>query len=69
MTTKLNAKTDAKFPKYKHQLCPAEIVLILNAKESTFLVETMSRVFQTVQGGTLVPDPSGRLLKSKAPNE
>ena len=51
---------------YKRQLCPAEIMLILNAKESTFLVDPMLRVFQTVQV-TLVQDPSGRLLKSKAP--
>ena len=34
-------------------LGPAEIVLILNAKESTYLVETMLRVFQTVQGAHL----------------
>ena len=46
-------KTDAKYPIFLHQLCLAEIVLILNAAESTFLGETMSRVFQTVQGAHL----------------
>ena len=62
--SKLNAKTGAKYPMYKHQLCPAEIVLILNAKESsTFLVKNDSRVLQDGSRGTTVLDPSGRLLE------
>ena len=62
--SKLNAKTDAKYPMYKHQLCPTEFVLILNAKESsTFLVKNGSRVLQDGSRGTTVLDPSRRLLE------